>query len=374
MHSIYIVIFTVAVALVFDLINGFHDSANSIATVVSTRVLSPRMAVLWAAFFNFVAMFVFAPKVADTVSKIVVIDPNDNAYVYVVLTGLLGAIVWDLLTWVWGLPTSSSHALIGGFVGAGIAHKGLDVIHWGKVGQTVAYIPLAPLFGLVLGFILMVAVFWLFRRWRPTAVDRVFRRGQLFSAALYSLGHGGNDAQKTMGIIVALLVAAGHFKPDVKLSLTDPRDALDHSFVQPGHGVGHRLWRLAHREDHGHEDHKAETRGRVLRGDGRSHHTFRGHALRYSGLHDAHHHRRHHRRRVHYEILDHQMGRRPQHHVGVGAHHPPVGPRFRRLLLHRQDAASGVLSGALRFPESPIPAEPRAGGVRRPHFPARGYA
>ncbi|MFA6241885.1 MAG: inorganic phosphate transporter [Candidatus Hydrogenedentales bacterium] len=223
MDPLYLVILTVIVALAFDVINGFHDSANSIATVVSTRVLSPRAAVIWAAFFNFVAMFVFAPRVADTVSKIVHIDAGDPAYMYVVLTGLLGAIVWDLMTWWWGLPTSSSHALIGGLVGAGIAHKGLAVIQWDKVWATVEYIPLAPLFGMVMGFGAMVTVYWVFRRWRPTSVDNFFRRGQLVSAALYSLGHGGNDAQKTMGVIVALLVAAGYFTPDVQLSLTDWR-------------------------------------------------------------------------------------------------------------------------------------------------------
>lgn len=216
-----VVLLTVAVALIFDVINGFHDAANSIATVVSTRVLSPRTAVLWAAFFNFVAMFVFPAKVADTVAKTVVIDAGDPAYVYVILAGLLGAIVWDLLTWWWGLPTSSSHALIGGLVGAGVAHGGFGVIQWDKVRKTVEYIPLAPLMGMVLGFFIMVGIFWLFRRWRPTAVDRVFRRGQLLSAALYSLGHGGNDAQKTMGTIVAVLVAGGYFDKDIKLSLTD---------------------------------------------------------------------------------------------------------------------------------------------------------
>lgn len=222
MTTIFIVVvFTVIVALVFDVINGFHDAANSIATVVSTRVLSPRLAVLWAAFFNFIAMFVFAPKVADTVSKIVVITGKDPVYVYVVLAGLLGAIVWDLLTWWWGLPTSSSHAIIGGFVGAGIAHNGFSAIHWQKVMVTAEYIPLAPLLGFGLGFIIMNLVFWLFRKWKPATVDRFFRVGQLFSAALYSLGHGGNDAQKTMGIIVALLVAGGIFSPDVQLSLTD---------------------------------------------------------------------------------------------------------------------------------------------------------
>jgi PiT family inorganic phosphate transporter len=219
-----VVIFTIICALVFDVINGFHDAANSIATVVSTRVLSPRVAVLWAAFFNFAAMFVFhKAEVANTIAKIVKIDSSDQAFIYVVLCALLGAIVWDLLTWLWGLPTSSSHALVGGLVGAGIAHKGLDVIQVKKVLEIFAYIPLAPIIGMAVGFGIMLAVFWLFRRWRPTAVDKLFRKGQLLSAALYSLGHGGNDAQKTMGIIVAILVAGGYMDPDVRLSLGNPK-------------------------------------------------------------------------------------------------------------------------------------------------------
>jgi PiT family inorganic phosphate transporter len=221
MDTLWIVIVgTIAIALLFDVINGFHDAANSIATVVSTRVLSPRMAVLWAAFFNFIAMFVFAPKVADTIAKIVKIDAADPAFVYVVLSGLIGAIVWDLITWWWGLPTSSSHALIGGFAGAGIAHLGLDVIRWNKLGETMLFIPLAPLLGLLVGFAFMIAVYWIFRNWTPHGVDKIFRKGQLVSAALYSLGHGGNDAQKTMGIIVALLMAAGIFDQNVHLSMT----------------------------------------------------------------------------------------------------------------------------------------------------------
>ena len=214
-----VVIVTVAAALIFDMINGFHDAANSIATIVSTRVLSPRQAVLWAAFFNFVAILVFPTEVANTIKKIVNINPSDGAFVYVVLAALLGAIVWDLLTWLWGLPTSSSHALIGGLVGAGMAHKGTSVIVWDKVLSAVKFIPLAPLMGFVMAYFIMVAVFWLFRRWRPMQVDKLFRRVQLLSAALYSLGHGGNDAQKTMGIIMALLVAAGMMDPDTKLSL-----------------------------------------------------------------------------------------------------------------------------------------------------------
>ncbi len=216
-----VIIATVVIALIFDVINGFHDAANSIATVVSTRVLSPRVAVLWAAFFNFVAMFVFAPKVADTIAKIVKIDGTDTVYVYVVLAGLLGAIAWDLLTWWLGLPTSSSHALIGGVAGAGLAYRGVDVIRWSNIWKTMKFIPLAPLIGLVLGFAFMIAIYWIFRKWRPDNVDRWFRKGQLVSAALYSLGHGGNDAQKTMGIIMALLMAGGLMSTDHQLSLTN---------------------------------------------------------------------------------------------------------------------------------------------------------
>ena len=217
-----VVILTVAVAFIFDVINGFHDAANSIATIVSTRVLRPRYAVLWAAFFNFVAMFIFAPRVADTISKIVAVTADDDSYVWVVLAGLIGAIVWDLLTWWWGIPTSSSHALIGGFAGAGVAHAGFDVLNWDKILITIEFIPLAPLIGMVAAVGLMIAVAWIFRKWRPASVDSLFRKGQFVSAALYSLGHGGNDAQKTMGIIVALLIAAGSMAPNTELSLTDP--------------------------------------------------------------------------------------------------------------------------------------------------------
>ncbi len=218
---LYVVILTIAAALIFDVINGFHDAANSIATVVSTKVLSPKWAVLWAAFFNFIAMFVFAPKVASTISKIIAIRPEDHAFVYVVLAGLFGAIIWDLLTWWWGLPTSSSHALIGGLAGAGIAYKGVGIINWHKVTETMAFIPLAPIIGLVAAFFIMVTVYWIFRKWRPHSVDQVFRKGQLVSAAMYSLGHGGNDAQKTMGIIMAVLIAYGAFAPDKTLHLND---------------------------------------------------------------------------------------------------------------------------------------------------------
>ncbi len=204
-----VVWFTVAVALIFDVINGFHDAANSIATVVSTRVLSPRLAVLWATLFNFVALFVFHQGVANTIAKIITIEASDHAFVWVVMSGLVGAIVWNLLTWWWGLPSSSSHALIGGLSGAGVAHNGFGVLNTDKLFPTLEFILLAPLIGLVLGGFIMFVIYWTFRRMRPRKVDRVFRVGQLFSAAAYSIGHGGNDAQKTIGVIWAVMIAGG---------------------------------------------------------------------------------------------------------------------------------------------------------------------
>ncbi|MEO7734940.1 MAG: inorganic phosphate transporter, partial [Kofleriaceae bacterium] len=210
-----IVLVTIAAALIFDIINGFHDAANSIATVVSTRVLSPRLAVLWAATFNFIALFIFHEGVADTISKIITVQKSES-YVIVVVCGLLGAILWNLLTWVWGLPSSSSHALIGGISGAGVAFGGFEVLQWPNLRKTLEFILLAPLLGLVLGSILMFVVFWLFRRWRPQKVDRTFRVAQLVSAAAYSIGHGGNDAQKTIGVIWAVMIAGGTLEASAK--------------------------------------------------------------------------------------------------------------------------------------------------------------
>jgi inorganic phosphate transporter, PiT family len=196
----------IALALLFDFLNGFHDAANSVATVVSTRVLSPRTAVIWAAFFNFVAFLVFHLSVAATMGK-GIIDPaivNNR----VIAATLLAACFWDILTWYWGLPTSSSHALIGGLVGAALVQSGPGALQWEGIGKTVAFIFLAPLIGFVTGAGIAIAVAWTFRRVSPRRVDKIFRRGQLLSAAFYSLGHGGNDAQKTMGIIFVLLIAA----------------------------------------------------------------------------------------------------------------------------------------------------------------------
>jgi inorganic phosphate transporter, PiT family len=204
--SVYSVLGIVFVALVFDFINGFHDSANSIATVVSTRVLTPGIAVLWAAFFNVTAAFVVGTAVAKTVGKGLidpaVVDPS------VVLAGLLGAIIWDLITWYSGLPTSSSHALLGGYGGAAMAKAGVGALLLKGWVLPVAFIVVSPLLGLVLALTLTVSLSWLLRSQRPGPMDKVFRRLQLVSAALYSLSHGANDAQKTMGIIVGLLVSS----------------------------------------------------------------------------------------------------------------------------------------------------------------------
>ena len=200
-------IFLIALALVFDFINGFHDAANSIATVVSTRVLSPGRAVLWAAFFNFVAAFGFGLQVAKTMGKGLI--HIDAVTPQVILAGLVGAIVWDLITWYFGMPTSSSHALIGGYAGAAAAWAGFGAIIWSGWTRTVVFIVFAPLLGMLLGLLMMIAINWICRRQTPRRVDRLFRRLQLVSAALYSLGHGTNDAQKTMGIIAGVLYTSG---------------------------------------------------------------------------------------------------------------------------------------------------------------------
>jgi inorganic phosphate transporter, PiT family len=196
----------VIIAFIFDFINGFHDSANSIATIVGTRVLTPFKAVAWAAFFNFIALFAIGTHVARTIGSgmidVAMVDPN------VVLAGLMGAIAWDLITWYWGIPSSSSHALLGGYAGAAVAKAGLVAITWGaKWISTLSFIVLSPLIGMLLGSSLMVIVAWMFHRVTAGRVNRYFRHLQLVSSAAFSLSHGANDAQKTMGIIVGLLLA-----------------------------------------------------------------------------------------------------------------------------------------------------------------------
>ena len=206
----WVLVLIILLALIFDFLNGFHDAANSIATVVSTRVLAPQKAVLWAAFFNFVAAFVLGTHVAKTLGKGMIdlsIVTNE-----VIAAGLLGAIAWNLITWYYGIPVSSSHALIGGYAGAAVAKAGWSAILVSGWVKTLAFIVLAPMIGMLLGLALMIGATWTFRRWSPFKLDKLFRRLQLVSAGLYSLGHGGNDAQKTMGIITGLLVAAGRLE------------------------------------------------------------------------------------------------------------------------------------------------------------------
>jgi PiT family inorganic phosphate transporter len=205
--SIYVLAFLVLLALAFDFMNGFHDAANAIATVVSTGVLKPQSAVILAAFFNFVAVLVFQLKVATTVGK-GTIDPTVIDH-YVVFGALIGAITWNFLTWYYGIPSSSSHALIGGLVGAAVAKAGTGALISSGLIKTLTFIILSPLLGLLFGSLMMLLVSWLFVRSTPQRIDKWFRRMQLFSASMYSLGHGGNDAQKTMGIIWMLLIAAG---------------------------------------------------------------------------------------------------------------------------------------------------------------------
>jgi PiT family inorganic phosphate transporter len=237
--ALWVVITLVALALLFDFMNGFHDAANSIATVVSTGVLKPTQAVAFAAFFNVVAIFLFQLKVAATIGKGIV-EPGVVDQ-HVVFGALVGAIVWNLITWLYGIPSSSSHALIGGIVGATMAKAGAGPLVASGLIKTVAFIFVAPVMGFLLGSLLMVAVSWVCLRWSPSRVDRVFRRLQLVSAGLYSLGHGGNDAQKTIGIIWLLLIAAGYSQASDKLP---PMWAIWSCYLAIGMGTMFGGWRI----------------------------------------------------------------------------------------------------------------------------------
>ncbi|MFN2397522.1 MAG: anion permease [Gemmatimonadaceae bacterium] len=232
------VIAIIIVALIFDFINGFHDSANSIATVVGTRVLRPLPAVVWAAFFNFVALWVVGTAVARTIGKgmidVSIVTPS------VILGGLIGAIIWNLITWYFGLPSSSSHALIGGYAGAAVAKAGMAALIWGKPwALTLLFIVLSPLIGMLLGFSLMVAILWIFKTVSPARVDRLFRGLQLASSALFSLSHGANDAQKTMGIVMGLLVS-------VQALFADETGWLRHLYLLDSNFVPYWLRVAAH--------------------------------------------------------------------------------------------------------------------------------
>lgn len=211
-----IIVVIIGIALVFDFTNGFHDSANSISTVVSTKVLSPRNAVIFAAFFNFIAAFGFGVAVASTISKIIQLENVDTLVVpFIILAALVGAISWNLITWFFGLPTSSSHALIGGLTGAGLSAAGLAAIKWSTVGQVALFMVVSPLIGLSCGFLFMAAILNVTKKARKMSAERYFRHLQLLSAAAYSFSHGTNDAQKTMGIIIPLLFSIGYFGASV---------------------------------------------------------------------------------------------------------------------------------------------------------------
>jgi len=209
-QTLTLVVVVIAVALIFDFINGFHDAANSVATIVATRVLSPFQAVVWAAFWNFISAFSFGTGVAATIGTSLV--DQKSLTLYTIMAGLIGAIVWDLLTWWWALPSSSSHALIGGFVGAAVANAGLGAVKWAGCLRVFAFIFVAPVVGLAIAYIMMISVFWIFRHSSPKSMDYYFRKLQLVSAAAFSYSHGTNDAQKTMGIITGALVTAGQLE------------------------------------------------------------------------------------------------------------------------------------------------------------------
>ena len=235
----FTIVFLIAVALLFDLINGMHDAANSIATVVSTRVLKPFHAVLWAGFFNFAAYFLFEAHVANTIGK-GLISPEliDNA---VVFGALMGAIAWNMITWWGGIPSSSSHALVGGIVGAGVTKSGFGAIVWGGLSKTLIAIVLSPVTGFILGIILVILVSWLFVRSNPAFADGFFRKMQLVTAALFSLGHGANDAQKTAGIIAVLLYSNGFYS-----EFTVPNWVILSCYTVMGLGTMLGGWRIVH--------------------------------------------------------------------------------------------------------------------------------
>jgi len=239
--ELLIVIGLIGAALIFDYINGFHDAANSIATVVSTRVLSPGRAVLWAAFFNFAAFFLFGTAVAKTVGS-GMIDIHVVTFA-VIFAGLFGAIVWDLITWHFGLPTSSSHALIGGYAGAAIAEAGWGAIIPSGWTKTVIFIVLSPVVGLIAGLVLMIAIYWIMRHVAPGRVDHWFRKLQLVSAALFSLNHGANDAQKTMGIMAGVLATAGYID---KSHFAIPNWVVLAAYTAIGLGTLSGGWRIIH--------------------------------------------------------------------------------------------------------------------------------
>ena len=315
--SVFVLVVLIGLALLFDFMNGFHDAANAIATVVSTRVLKPHTAVAMAAVCNFIAVMIFPLTVAATVGK----DTVDPMIVdqYVIFGALVGAVFWNFVTWYFGIPSSSSHALIGGLVGAAVAKSGTGALIAGGLIKIVIFIVLSPLLGFVFGSIMMVLVSWMFVGATPRRVDKWFRHMQLLSASMYSLGHGGNDAQKTIGIIWMLLIAAGQVKFNERVPNLGDRQLL---YVdQPRHAVR----RLAHRQDDGSENHQVEAGGRLLRRNRRRHHLVHRHRAGRAGLDHAYDYRRHRRRRLRAENVGSALGSGRQYRVGVDLDDPGFG-------------------------------------------------
>ena len=300
------------------------------------------MAVTWAAFFNFVAFAILGTRVAKTIGgDLVRIElVTEDMRLYTLLAGLLGAIIWNLITWYVGLPTSSSHALIGGYGGAAIAAYGsfIGILKPEGWTKTIIFIAASPLIGMTLGFFTMVAVHWIFRRSSPHSVDRIFRKGQLVSAALYSLGHGGNDAQKTMGIITAVLVAGGLLASGPAANF--PKFPLGSALGPRRDRARHVLRRLAHRAHDGFEDYETKTSRRLLCRNFRRHRIVRSNTGRDSGFHHSHNHRRDSRRRIHSPAFGSQMGSGAPHRLGLGAHDPHGRHDRRDLILHHPNHPS----------------------------------
>ena len=318
-----VVVLLIGASLIFDYINGFHDAANSIATVVSTRVLSPGKAVVWAAFFNFAAFFIFGTAVAKTIGS-GMIDIHVVTFA-VIFAGLFGAIVWDLITWHYGLPTSSSHALIGGYAGAAVAEAGWGAIIPGGWTKTLLFIVVSPVVGLIAGLVLMVAIYWVFQSTTPKRVDYWFRKLQLVSAALFSLNHGANDAQKTMGIMAGVLATAGYMDKD---HFMIPTWVVLAAYTAIGLGTLSGGWRIIHTM--GSRITKLEPVARVRGGNRRRRRGLHGNRPRGSREYDACDHRGNCGRRLDAAPVGRPLGSGRPDRLGVGPDHPRRGVARRR--------------------------------------------
>ena len=336
MHSIqvalWVVVLLVVLAVAFDFMNGFHDAANSIATVVSTGVLRPQTAVLFAAFFNVLAIVLFELNVAATVGKGIVVPRRVDHHM--VFGALVGAIAWNVVTWAYGIPSSSSHALIGGILGAVIAKAGTGALVAAGILKIVLFIVLSPLLGFLLGSLMMVAVAWMFRRASPLRVDNLFRRLQLVSAGLYSLGHGGNDAQKTIGIIWMLLIATGHGAAG---DSRPPAWVIWVCYLAIGLGTMFGGWRIVQARWARRSPSSSRSGGFCAETGGADHAVSR-HCARRPGVDHAHHHRRDRRRGFGAARVGRALGHGRQHRVGLDLHDP--GHR-----LHRRASSTGSASG-----------------------------